>query len=116
MVLAMLASTPALAQPWDCVLSAECPAGDACATVERAVALLPADHAGDLFLSGLGADMPIARLSPEGAAPTHFAGALPRGRAAFITIAADTRALVTLHDSAATPAAISYFGTCEELT
>ncbi|GAA5069324.1 hypothetical protein N0B44_00850 [Roseibacterium beibuensis] len=112
--LALCAAT-AQAEPWDCELTVSCGIGAACEATALRLALLPADHAGDLFVTGLGADIPVARLSAGPSAPRHYAG--HGGEIALLlTIEADTRTRLTLHGGDERGAATSYFGTCEELT
>ena len=78
--------------------------------------LIAADHAGELFLSTAMGDSPIIRLTPQGVLPASYAGSSRSATAELVTIAADRTAIMSLHLFDGEATAITYFGTCEELT
>jgi hypothetical protein len=105
----------AAAEPWACSFTVECVAGEACGESAFDAQVIPADHAGDLFLSSVTGDSPLTRLTAEDARPATYASAGLDGLAELLTIEVDLTALLTVHifDGAARSA--TYFGTCEEL-
>ncbi|AHM05273.1 hypothetical protein roselon_02992 [Roseibacterium elongatum DSM 19469] len=116
-ILVLIGSAAAAsAEPWRCDMTVACPADAPCDASDLTLDLLAADHAGELFLTGLGQDIPVAALSPDGAARHHYAGHGANAAALLLSIEADSRAVLTLHSTGPTGAATSYFGTCEELT
>jgi hypothetical protein len=79
------------------------------------VEILPADHAGALFLTSITGDSPLERLTDKGALPATYASAGADGLAELMTIEADMTALLTVHIFDGAAQAATYFGTCEEL-
>jgi hypothetical protein len=104
------------AEPWDCVFTVECLASEGCDETALEVQVIAADHAGDLFLSTVTGDSPVARLTDAGALPATYASAGRDGLAELLTIEGDLTAIMTVHLFDGIAAAITYFGTCEELT
>ena len=111
-----LTATPALAEPWACAFTVECNVTEGCDSTGFQAQVIAADHAGDLFLRTAMGASPLTRLTPEGALPVSYAGATHDGIAELLTIAADRTAILTLHMFDGTAAAITHFGTCEEMT
>ena len=107
---------PVLAEPWTCAFTVECEASEGCADAGLDLQVIAADHAGDLFLASVTGTSPITRLTAAGAMPATYASAGRAGVAELLTIEADRTALLTLHIFDGAAAAITYFGTCEELT
>jgi hypothetical protein len=116
LLVALCAGGAAMADPWDCHFSVECQAGDGCAQTGLSLRVIAADHAGDLFLSSVAGDSAVMRLTEPGILPASYAGAGRDGVAELLTIEADRTALMTLHSFDGTTAAITYFGTCEEMS
>ena len=114
-LLACLAA-PAAAEPWDCLFTVECLAAEGCEEIGLEVQVIAADHAGELFLSTVTGDSPVARLTDPGAMPATYASAGRDGLAELLTIEGDITAILTVHIFDGTAAAITYFGTCEEMT
>jgi len=114
-VLAMLAG-PALAEPWACAFTVECEASAGCSDAGLTVEVIAADHAGDLVLSSVTGVTPVTRLTPADRMPATYAGTGRIEVAELLTIDAGRTALMTLHIFDGAAAAITYFGTCEELT
>jgi hypothetical protein len=114
-LLACLAA-PVAAEPWDCLFTVECLASEGCDETALEVQVIAADHAGDLFLSTVTGDSPVARLTNAGALPATYASAGRDGLAELLTIEGDLTAIMTVHLFDGIAAAITYFGTCEELT
>lgn len=112
--LAMLAA-PAAAEPWACDFTVECVASEACGHSAHGVEVIAADHEGQLFLSTITGDSPVARLTARGALPATYASAGRDGLAELLTVEADSSALMTVHIFDGTAQAVTYFGTCEEL-
>jgi hypothetical protein len=106
----------ALAEPWHCRFTVECAASLGCEAVGFDARLIAADHAGELFLSTTMGDSPIIRLTPQGVLPASYAGTSRSATAELVTIAADRTAIMSLHIFDGEATAITYFGTCEELT
>jgi hypothetical protein len=114
-LLTLIAAPPAMAEPWACTFTVECLATEGCDSTGFEAQLIAADHAGDLFLSTVTGISPITRLTAPGAMPATYAGAGRRGLAELLTIEEDRTALLTVHMFDGTAAAITYFGTCEEM-
>ncbi|MBF9058625.1 hypothetical protein HKCCSP123_05460 [Rhodobacterales bacterium HKCCSP123] len=114
-LLACLAAS-ASAEPWDCVFTVECLAAGDCEGSALEVQVIAADHAGDLFLSTVTGASPVARLTGTGALPATYASAGRDGLAELLTIEGDHTAILTVHLFDGAAAAITYFGTCEEMT
>jgi hypothetical protein len=113
---AALAAAPALAEPWACTFTVECLATEGCDASAFDVQVIAADHAGDLFLSSVTGDSPVTRLTADGEMPATYASAGRRGIAELLTIETDRTAILTVHMFDGGAAAITYFGTCEEMT
>jgi hypothetical protein len=113
---ALLATAPAMAEPWACDFTVECLVGDGCDESGLQVQIIAADHAGDLFLSSVTGDSPVTRMTAAGALPATYVSAGQAGLAELLTIEADRTALMTIHMFDGAAAAITFFGTCEELT
>jgi hypothetical protein len=111
-----LTAAPALAEPWACAFTVECDVTAGCQSTGFQAQVIAADHAGDLFLSHRHGGSPLTRLTPEGALPTSYAGASHDGIAELLTIESDRTAILTLHIFDGAAAAITHFGTCEEMT
>ncbi|MDG3040214.1 hypothetical protein [Roseicyclus marinus] len=111
-----LAATPALAEPWACSFTVECDVAQGCETAGFQAQVIAADHAGDLFLRTAMGATPVARLTPAAALPATYAGTGHPGTAELLTIEVDRTAILTLHMFDGSAAAITYFGTCEEMT
>ncbi|MFW5654647.1 MAG: hypothetical protein ACOCYW_03245 [Roseicyclus sp.] len=60
---------PLVAEPWTCSFTVECVAGEACGESAFDARILPADHAGDLFLTSVTGDSPLARLTEAAPCP-----------------------------------------------
>ena len=75
----------------------------------------PPDHAGELFLSTVTGDSRIARLTDAGALPATYASAGAGGLAELLTVETDGTALMSVHFFDGVAAAVTHFGTCEEL-
>ena len=105
----------AAADAWACSFTAECSVTEGCTTAGFTARLIAADHADELFLSTAMGDSPVMRLSAADALPASFAGASRAGAAELLTIAADRTAILSVHLFEGAAAAITYFGTCEEL-
>jgi hypothetical protein len=103
------------AEPWDCRFTVECAAAGGCAEAAFAVQVIAADHAGELFLTTLAGDSPVRRMTEAGALPASYASAGLRGLAELLTVEADRTAILTVHMFDEAAAAVTYFGTCEEL-
>ncbi|MCU4651943.1 hypothetical protein N8I71_03825 [Roseibacterium sp. SDUM158016] len=112
--LALLA-LPAAAEPWACTFTVECVAGEACGESAFEAEVIAADHAGELFLSTVTGDSRIARLTGPDELPATYASAGASGLAELLTIEADLTALMSVHIFDGAAAAVTYFGTCEEL-
>jgi hypothetical protein len=111
-----LAAGPVVAEPWACAFTVECDVTQGCDSAGFQAQVIAADHAGDLFLrTALGAS-PLTRLTPDAALPATYAGAGRDGIAELLTIETDLTAMLTLHMFDGSAAAITYFGTCEEMT
>jgi hypothetical protein len=113
-LLTALMPAAAFAEPWACSFTVECVAGEACGESGFEVELIAADHAGELFLSTVTGDSRVApdrrgrparHLCQRGA--RRVGGASDRGGRRH---RADD---VHIFDGVA--AAVTYFGTCEEL-
>ena len=109
-------AAPLAAEPWDCVFTVECLAAEGCDESGFESEVIAADHAGDLFLSTVTGDSPITRLTPADALPATYASAGRDGIAELLTIEADRTAILTVHLFDGSAAAITYLGTCEELS
>ncbi|MGP1358018.1 hypothetical protein [Roseicyclus sp.] len=110
-----LLALPAQAEPWACTFTVECVAAEACGESAFEVEVIAADHAGELFLSTVTGDSPLTRLTGAGELPATYASAGRDGLAELLTVEADRTALMTLHIFDGGAAAVTYFGTCEEL-
>jgi hypothetical protein len=117
-----LALLPALmplaahAEPWACTFTVECVASEPCGESAFAVEVIAADHAGDLFLSTVTGDSPVARLTDPGALPATYASAGILGLAELLTVETDGTALMSVHIFDGGAMAVTYFGTCEEMS
>jgi hypothetical protein len=116
LLLLTLCAAAASAEPWDCRFTVECLAAGDCAEGGLEVRVIAADHAGDLFLSTVTGDSPLVRLTEAGALPATYASAGRDGLAELLTVEADLTAILTIHVFDEAAAAITHFGTCEELT
>ena len=118
LIAASCAAAPAIAmaEPWHCRFTVECAASLGCEAAGFDARLIAADHAGELFLSTAMGDSPIIRLTPQGVLPASYAGSSRSATAELVTIAADRTAIMSLHLFDGEATAITYFGTCEELT
>ena len=114
--LACLAAAPVAAEPWACAFTVECDATQGCGDGGFQARIIAADHAGDLFLSTAMGASRVSRLTAQDALPATYAGAGRDGIAELLTVETDRTAILTLHHFDGTPAAITYFGTCEEMT
>jgi hypothetical protein len=103
------------AEPWDCRFTVECVATESCGEAAFSVQVIPADHAGELFLKTITGNSPVTRLTEAGALPATYASAGARGLAELLTVEADRTALMSVHMFDGAAAAVTYFGTCEEL-
>ena len=106
---------PVHAEPWACTFTVECVAAETCGESAFEIEVIAADHAGELFLSTVTGDSPLTRLTGEGELPATYASAGRDGLAELLTVEADRTALLTLHIFDGSAAAVTYFGTCEEL-
>ncbi|MEM7722289.1 MAG: hypothetical protein AAF376_07930 [Pseudomonadota bacterium] len=113
--LAVLLTSPALAEPWDCHFTVECIASEACDAAAFEVTIIAADHEGQLFLSTVTGNSPLTRLTDQGDLPATYASAGRDGLAELLTVEADFSALLTLHIFDGSAQAATYFGTCEVL-
>jgi hypothetical protein len=111
----LLLALPAQAEPWACTFTVECIASEACGESAFEVEVIAADHADELFLSTVTGDSLLTRLTAEGELPATYASAGRDGLAELLTVEADRTALMTLHVFDGSAAAVTYFGTCEEL-
>lgn len=116
-MIGLLAAAPmmAAAAPWLCDFSVECDLTAGCTETGFTAELIAADHADELFLSTAMGDSPIRRLTADGALPASYAGASHAGTAELLTIETDRTAILSVHLFDPDAAAITYFGTCEEL-
>ncbi len=114
-LLAALMPATVHAEPWACSFAVECVASEPCGESGFEVEVISADHAGALLLSSVTGDSRIARLTDAGALPATYAGAGTGGLAELLTIETDGTALMSVHIFDGAAAAVTYFGTCEEL-
>ncbi|WP_439138155.1 hypothetical protein [Roseicyclus sp.] len=115
---AALAALPfsTVAEPWLCNFTVECDPTAGCASGGFTAQVIAADHADELFLSTAMGDSPVIRLTAPDSLPASYAGAGRAGTAELVTIEADRTAIMSVHLFDGDAAAITYFGTCEELT
>jgi len=111
-----LVPTTALAEPWSCSFTVECIAAETCGESGFEVELIAADHEGALFLSTLTGDTRVTRLTERDALPATYASAGENGLAELLTVETDGTALMTVHIFDGAAMAVTYFGTCEELS
>lgn len=104
------------AEPWLCSFTVECDPTAGCASGGFTAQVIAADHADELFLSTAMGDSPVIRLTAPDTLPASYAGAGRAGTAELLTIEADRTAIMSVHMFSDDAAAITYFGTCEELT
>jgi hypothetical protein len=115
-LLAALPAPPAaIAEPWACTFTVECVAAGDCGQSGFEIEVIAADHAGELFLSTVTGDSRLMRLTDPGALPATYASAGADGLAELLTVEADRTALMSVHIFDGAAAAVTYFGTCEEL-
>ena len=107
---------PLMAEPWLCSFTVECDPIAGCASGGFTAQVIAADHADELFLSTAVGDSPIIRLTAPNSLPASYAGAARAGTAELVTIEADRTAIMSVHLFDGDARAITYFGTCEELT
>ena len=103
------------AEPWACSFTVECIAAEGCDESAFDVEVLPADQAAELFLRSITGASQVMRLTDMDALPATYASAGGNGLAELLTIEADLTALMTVHIFDGAAAAVTYFGTCEEL-
>jgi hypothetical protein len=115
-LLAALTPAAALAEPWDCRFTVECVAAEACGESAFEVQVIAADHAGELFLSTVTGDSRVTRLTERGALPATYASAGRDGLAELLTVETDGTAIMSVHIFDTAAMAVTYFGTCEELS
>ena len=113
--LAALMPATVHAEPWACSFTVECVAGEACGETGFEIELIAADHAGELFLSTVTGDSRVARLTDADALPATYASAGAGGLAELLTVETDGTALMSVHFFDGVAAAVTHFGTCEEL-
>ncbi len=111
-----LLPTAVMAEPWACAFTVECIASDSCGESAYDVELIAADHEGALFLSSVNGDSPVMRLTERDVLPATYASNGSAGPAELLTVEADGTALMTVHILGGTGMAVTYFGTCEELS
>ena len=112
---AALAPAALPAEPWACSFTVECIAAEGCSDSAFDVEVIAADHEGALFLSTVTGDSRVTRLTERDALPATYASAGADGLAELLTIEADLTALMSFHIFDGAAAAVTYFGTCEEL-
>ena len=110
------AALPLRAEPWACRFTVECVASEPCGESAFEVQVIAADTAEELFLSTVTGDSLVTRLTPPDALPATYASAGDRGLAEMLTVESDGTALMTVHIFDGSAMAVTYFGTCEELS
>lgn len=114
-LLPFILPTALAAEPWACTFTVECVATESCGESAFSVEVIAADHEGALFLSTITGDSRITRLTAPGALPATYASAGTGGLAELLTVEDDGTALMSVHIFEGSAAAVTYFGTCEEL-
>ncbi|QXT38275.1 hypothetical protein [Gymnodinialimonas ceratoperidinii] len=111
-LLAVSLALPARAEPWACQMTVQCDGQD-CFAIDDLYQILPADHAGELFLSSPSGDRPATRLSAPDALPAAYASAGIHAMGELMTITPDLLATVTFHRTDGPTRTTTFFGTCE---
>ncbi len=109
---AMVVSAPALAEPWDCIFTVECPLGADCREAGFEVQIIAADHEGQLFASSIMGETPITRLTARATLPASYASTGQAGLAELLTVEPDQTAIMTVHFVDGATSAVTYLGTC----
>jgi hypothetical protein len=110
----VLAAPAAQAEPWSCRMTVQCDGQD-CYAIDDLYRIIPADHAGDLFLSSPSGDRPATRLSAPDTLPAAYASAGSHAMGELMTITPDLLATVTFHRTDGPTRTTTFFGTCEAL-